>query len=238
MARNANNLMADFKAQLLADKRKSAVLAALFVTLLGVSAHALFGKPASAPADVSNLVAQPVQSVAPPPASHDASLKRPLPAASAAASASRNGRAAPRSAPGDGPSPCDPLIGDTVSVAGISRTPARDLFCVSDWSVFQDGDADEPSASDLQQSGEPNGAAGSAQTREPERSATELVEEAQKELADLQLQSTLIGAVRSAYISGRLVYEGETILGFEVVRINGGEVTLRKDGRLYALLMR
>ena len=50
------------------------------------------------------------------------------------------------------------------------------------------------------------------------------------ELAQLELRSTLTGSTKSAYISGQLVKEGDEIAGFSVVRIEPGRVILSKHG--------
>lgn len=59
-----------------------------------------------------------------------------------------------------------------------------------------------------------------------------------EKLAEFELQSTLIGPVNSAYISGRLVHEGDEIEGFSVVQIETRRVTLRFSGVTRTLTVR
>ena len=51
-----------------------------------------------------------------------------------------------------------------------------------------------------------------------------------EKISRLVLQSTMIGPVSSAYISGRLVHEGDKIGDFSVVKIETRRVTLSFSG--------
>ncbi len=237
MSDKAQNLVNNFKAQLAADRRKAAILGVLLLVFLGVTAHAIFSGSDPAPAAASDLLVPPAASASTQaPASADTSLKRPTPADRPAPPVKRARGAIEPGSPAA--KLHDPLTGGTVSVAGLSRTPIRDLFTVPDWSVFHNRNSDEAGHGALPVPSATEAADSASVDAEAERALAEKDAEARKALEALELQSTLIGTVRSAHISGRMVYEGESIAGFEVVRIKGGEVALRKDGRLYSLLMR
>ncbi len=51
-----------------------------------------------------------------------------------------------------------------------------------------------------------------------------------QKLSELELQSTMIGSINSAYISGRLVHQGDEIEGFSVAKIETRQVTLTFSG--------
>jgi len=54
---------------------------------------------------------------------------------------------------------------------------------------------------------------------------------------ELRLQSTMTGRSPLAYISGRLVREGDVLRGFAVVKIDDRRVILRKAGLDHQLSM-
>lgn len=234
-----NGALATFKAQLAADRKKAVLLGVLALVFVGAVANALIGKAGPQPAEAELAIVPPIQSP-PPPVSRDPALKRPTAVQNAPQPRGHHPGAVASAA--SAATPDDPLSGESVSVAGISRRPARDPFSVADWTAFRTEGPSSPAAvepgGDAVQTTRTGGESGVDAAAEAERLRAEQLEEEKKALAGLVLQSTLIGSVRSAHISGRLVYEGESIAGFEVVRIRGGEVTLRKDGRLHALLMR
>jgi hypothetical protein len=138
----------------------------------------------------------------------------------------------------------DPLVdahsAKRVSVADLPRTAARDLFTTSSWSDFPRDAASMPEA-ETGAAVEPAGPSlweqmRGALTEQRERRGKD-VNQINEELAQLKLQSTMNGPIPAAYISGRLVHEGEKISGFSVVRIEEKQVKLRKNGITRSLIM-
>lgn len=219
-----------FKAHLAADKKKAAILGVLFVVLLGVVGRLFFSGSTPDPA-----VAVPPAAVAPA----RRALTRTVPEMLDKAAGNRSTLTSPRvSFAPRGPD--DIAREKAVSVDGISRNLARDIFSTTSWSTF-------PRALERPPAGEESGAtapsAPSVFARFGRRWAVEQkahqerIASDQAEFAGLRLQSTLIGSLRSAYISGRLVHSGDTIRGFSVVRIEERRVTLRKSGATFTLSM-
>jgi hypothetical protein len=230
--------------ELAANKKKAAILGVLVLVLIITIGRVFLsrGEPAvvdaalpavspAAPADPTvpqvRPVPQPLQPVA--EASNAARPVGAHPAAPAAnpAAARRDPQADVRPA-------------RRVSVSELPRTPARDIFTTSSWSEFprdgasspegENGTAVEPAGPSLweQMRG--------ALTEQREHRGKEL-NQITEELAQLKLQSTMNGPIPAAYISGRLVHEGDKISGFSVVRIEEKHVKLRKNGITRSLIM-
>jgi len=215
------------KEHMAADKKKTVALFVLGTVLIVVVGRLFISgeTPAPAAADDVLVVSTPAQATPRP------TLMRPVPEVSVAAN--------PRRRAGDLPRPSGAqfasLPGATpVSVEGMPRAATRDLFSTSAWDQFPPEAAEEEPQVDEGPSVE----AQLGMLRAERRAAREKAMEAiRAEAQSLELQSTLTGLVRSAYISGRLVHEGDTISGFSVVRIEDRQVILSKSGVRQTLAM-
>ncbi|GJQ25683.1 MAG: hypothetical protein HBSAPP02_07150 [Phycisphaerae bacterium] len=220
-----------FKQQLLADKKKSAVLGVLFLVLIVVLI-----KTFAASGDPDSAEAGPPPAVAAPPAPVTPIATPPTGAATGSIVCPSAGNPVARreSLPED-----EPL--KVVRVADLPRTLERDLFVPEQWSRYESSRG-------------AHAGSGGGTTSQPAPSAfwTALVGgmkdyhavrqreagEITQELSTLTLQSTMTGPVPLAYISGRLVHEGSEINGFVVMRISDRHVLVRKYGQTRTLTMR
>lgn len=227
--------MASFKESLAADKKKTAVLCALFLVLLVVLVRQLLSGPTVEPAAASaSLVA-----ASPPKAAQPGALIRPTVEVIAAAPSTRTVAASslPRNVGRQHPTAL--TSEKVVSVEGMSRTLSRNIFDTASWSRFAHfvpsggarsrGAEEERPPSLLMRIGRKLAAYGKSR-REKERRVDE-------GLAKLRLESTMTGRLPLAHISGRLVREGEQIEGFSVVQIQDRQVMLRKSGITRVLAM-
>jgi hypothetical protein len=219
-------MLTTFKQHLLADKKKSALLAVLFGTLLIVLGSLLVSDSTPDIAEAGPNAAPPT-AVKPP--------VRPMP---------RRPARTTRPQPGD-----DPAAGSrrwtarpqaprrAITVAKMPRGLQRDLFNTTAWARFSpvvgslfggrgDGE-DQPGLWDAM----------AKAVIASQKSRRQQLSRLAEELAQLELQSTMTGSAPLAYISGRLVHQGDTIRGFSVVRIDDRRVTLRKDGVNHELAM-
>lgn len=245
MSGNYSDSLAVFKQHLLADKKKTVVLTVLFVVLLIVVGRLFTSKstPATAGASATEAVAAVAHTPAPDqtmplvrPTLEAKSLVSPMvpaPGAAAPAPFSRTHVSGSASASSAGP----------VAVADLPRVLERDLFSTTAWSKF-------PSARRFETAvGGGDGSDSSAapsegvwrqlttvlgQYQENRQGELERLEE---DLAALQLQSTVTGPAPMAYISGRLVREGDLIRGFTVIHIQERRVVVRKLGLTRELCM-
>ncbi len=218
-----NDMLTTFKQHLMADKRMSAVLALLFGILLIVLGSLLVSDSTPDIAEARPNTAAPTAAKSPakpivrPTPQRPARTTRPQPGDDPAAGSRRwTARPqAPRRA---------------MTAAEMPRGLQRDLFNTTAWARFspvvgslfgsrRDGE-DQPGLWDALAK------AVIARQKSRRQQLSRLAEE----LAQLELQSTMTGSTPLAYISGRLVHQGDTIMGFSVVRIDDRRVTLRKDG--------
>ena len=228
MAEGSNNLLAEFKTHLAADKKKSAALFVLLAVLLVFLVRAVGGGSSSATADAVSIPPSGVAGDMTP----NAALIRPIPQFTASAS-SRSGVDQAVERISRALAAADPFRDRPMaSVKGAPRMLDRDPFTTPAWRAF----ASEASpAAGGEESGRTTPSPGfferfGRRIAETQRSRQELEERIEAELAELELQSTVTGPIRMAHISGRMVREGETIRGFSVVRIVDRGVTLRKSG--------
>lgn len=210
----ATDLFQDVRAQLLADKKKTAALTVLLCILIGVIGRALMPSPSPINAPATAAATPGVHPIVPVP---EADLASPN----------------PRTPPG----PSIDGSHRTVSIELMPRDLARDVFSPSSWSLFP-ADAVPSSRSAASQPaaafwGNVMRAAADYQALRHEERVT-----LARELAELHLQSTLTGLQPLAYVSGRLVREGDTVSGFEVVRIDDRRIVLARSGLTYDLTMR
>lgn len=111
------------------------------------------------------------------------------------------------------------------NLSGLPRTLARDPFRNPSWlrPLRKDDEvAESPQESWLTRLSE--------QWSDYQAKADAVEQLVDQKLAELQLQSTMIGPISSAYISGRLVHEGDELAGFSVVKIETRRVTLSFSG--------
>jgi len=207
-----------FKQQLSADKKKSVALGGLFLILVAVVVHMFVSDSEPATAEATPIIAagatwkdQVVPKVRPKPV-------EPGPTRSA---------------------PTAPRSRRIVAVNAMPRVLERDLFNTTAWSRFFPAVIDHRYTDDPNAAEAPKsfwwqlGQAIADHKRTHERESKQL----EAELAELELQSTMTGSAPMAYISGRLVHEGDTIRGFSVVRIGDRCVTVRKTGNVRELVM-
>ncbi|MFH1417115.1 MAG: hypothetical protein ABII12_02350 [Planctomycetota bacterium] len=234
MSEQAGNLVRRVKQDLIANKKKTAILGVLLVALL-VALLRLAGSDAT-PSEAAAEPAAPVaattpkdpvvptvrpmpQSAAPPATKGAPMLKEEAGTTHVSQTERKPALAAKRQA-------------KAVPVDDMSRTQTRNIFETPSWSVFPpdidlrskdstDADGAKSSPSWLTQVG--------AMLAERQAQRAQQVAAINEALSQLELQSTMTGGKPLAYVSGRLVREGDTIRGFSVVRIEDKRVVLRKD---------
>jgi len=216
--------MQTLKVQLTADKKKTVLLAGLACVLLGVVGRAVFcgssselATPATAKASVP-ATPRLTALVTPTPEVHAVEL---VAGTRARAAAAFSPEITPRR---------------TVATGHMDRELARDIFSAQNWACFplldQVKEASAVSQGGFRLWGNLLDAAVEYQKQRRVQADT-----LTRELSDLHLQSTLTGALPLAYISGRLVHEGEHVSGFSVVRIEERRVVLNKFGQIHELRM-
>ncbi len=226
MKATINNFLATFKAQIAADKKKSAILGTLFCVLLVVVVKQFLGGNSSPTATPATAIAAPIAPTAPKPkitaTTIDLGAKAPIPKTTASTSSTSENKPAPAK---------------SVHVDNFAHDLARDLFTLKSWTAYPPTFASGESAT-TKQRGSPDFWSRIAKAADEYQGARrEEAKSISKDLAELRLQSTLTGTDPSAYISGRLVHETDQILGFTVARIEDRRVVLTKSGYSYALQM-
>jgi len=230
MPESLKQLLNRFVEQINADQKKAAILGGLFLVLIGVVLRPMMFT-SSAPETA--LAATPPAAAPPPPTGPllrpvaQAAITMPQPAGQprivgAAASATKHDA---------------PQRGPKVAVAGMPRRLFRDPFDTNAWNRFPPAitvTADGEKKTVGRQSFWDRISASFAEQRKARRKQMEAL---RRDLAEMQLQSTMTGPAPLAYISGRLVREGEMLRGFFVVRIDDRRVWLRKDGSEHELAM-
>ncbi len=213
MAETLQNLTATIKDQLAAEKKKYAILAVLFLVLLIVLARLFMGDSTPEPVHAAPVAIHPAQPVNTP----DRELIRPI-----SQPVIRSTTTASRAIESNRATPTPILITgnqSAISVEGLPRDLKRDPFTTSKWGNF------------------PKVAAGNTDRKKDHLVREELRERLRSELDEMDLQSTMTGAVKTAYISGHLVTEGEIFRGFSVLRITERHVVLKKSGITQTLRM-
>lgn len=222
------------RTQLLADKKKAAIMGVLVVVLLVVVSRLLLSSgPEQTTAASPALAVTAVAAQATAPAE--------LPSSAAAGSATRTDTSAPRSSIDELRAEESSAAHRAVSVTGMPRDLARDLFTTKEWNKFMPAVLAGAEAS--------SGEAGRRRSvgmwgrlrkswSEYNRDQQELTEAFHRDLESLQLHSTMTGAEPLAHISGRLVRAGDDILGFSVVRIADREVVVARGGLTASLTMK
>jgi len=232
--------------QLQADGKKTALLGGLLLVLIGVVIWRL--SPASEPrtAEAAPAVASALPAAAQPASAGTSPTMQPVPTDPSRPGAS--GTQAPVSQPLGGSvhrsgaaamerSPVDSEIGAAVCVTDMPRVLHRDLFDFATW------ERQLPRLAEADGGHTSKAGGGSlwkalGQTLAAQREARRKARAAhKKELMELRLQSTMTGRSPLAYISGRLVREGDVLRGFAVVKIDDRRVILRKAGLDHQLSM-
>lgn len=128
---------------------------------------------------------------------------------------------------------------EPVVIDDLPRSIERDLFTTPAWSKFVADDTmtahKKLANSDSPVSNLFGGIASAVRGYQAEQKEQRLRDE--KELAQMALQSTLTGPSPLAYISGKLVREGDSIQGFSVLRILDRRVILMRAGMTHILTM-
>lgn len=258
MATASANLLDKLRTELTANKKKAAVLGGLLLTLLIVAGRLLLSK-----SEPDAVAATPLVVAATPAVDPTVPKAGPVVMETHARESDASGGKAERLAgpaasgnkpPSAGDNPAKPAPGfgtprpaqatksppRAVSVKDMPRSLRRDIFAASSWSAFPP-EAGLASEGDDSQDASQAGPSLWQQMREAVQERRERrekdMEELAAELAELHLQSTMTGPAPTAYISGRLVHEGDTIEGFSVVRIEDKGVQLRKRGITKSLNM-
>jgi hypothetical protein len=199
-----------------AQKKKTAALLLLFLVLIVVVGRLFLSGDSPAIVSAEPIAAVPVP---PPPPT----VVQPSPGVSAVPRPETRRDTARKK--GTGRTDPNQDTPRNVIMSGLPRTLARDPFRSTSWfnrSRREKTGVESPQISWLDRLSQHWF---DYQTRVD---ATEhLVDE---KVSELVLQSTMIGPVNSAYISGRLVHEGDTVEGFSVARIEARRVTLTFSG--------
>ncbi len=217
------------RGQILADKRKFAVLGGLLLVLTVAVGRLLLSDATPASVEGALLVpdspALKTTRVMPEPPS-------PAPADTPSREILRSG---PRRGGGSDVQSGKRPHGD---VEALPRVLSRDVFTVTDWSVFpRVARRDSPSPRlDFMSSIGVWSRLGSALTGRAE-AHQRLSDEVEQAFESLELQATMTGPTPRAYISGRLVRNGDRVAGFTVVRVSDRRVELRRGTETRALTM-
>src|SRR5262249_24351257 len=122
----------------------------------------------------------------------------------------------------------------TFSASRLSAELPRDFFS-PDWTAIP-GLPTSQSSSDPKNSGSLWTRVKASIRRQSDQRRRH-IQALQKDAERLSVQSTIIGADSAAVISGRVLHMGDSIDGFEVVRIEPRSVIVRKDGHRLTLHM-
>ncbi len=224
-----------FKESLAADKKKTAVLCVLGLVLMVLLARQLFfGSTVKPAADVGPLVL-----ASPPKVARSGAVIRPTVAATQPAPSKRAVAAASSGESTDQQRPTPPTSEKVVSVVGLPRTLSRNIFDTTSWSRFAHFSPSGRSRSRGGEEGWPSSLMTQVGSRLAAYGRSRHEEELKidQALSGLRLESTMTGQVPLAYISGRLVREGDQVEGFSVVQIQDRQVMLRKSGATRVLSM-
>ncbi len=238
-----------FKEQIARDKKKTAILVSLFVVLLFVVGR-LFISGASPQAAEALIVVQPATAAS----SASGDLTRPTlqPIAPAQSVAAHPGAATEQGAFGTSPRPRQ-TASRAVMVSDISRDIERDIFASTSWDRFplsEQALEEKEKRMKLEKEREAEERKAREQERirleEERRHAERQRDEARRqeeekfavELGALDLQSTMTGVSKSAYISGRFVREGDAVFGFTVLQISDRQVLLGRGALSGMIQMR
>lgn len=223
----------------MADKKKSAILAALTVVLLVIVVRQMGGKSEPALAVAENLIPPADPAATPAPTAATPTI-RPEPEQIAPVTAA--------AAPAPDLSTNEDIArwlqsgrnGSAVCIDEMPKSITRDLFRAPSWSKFPlvvrhdelDGNGAGGNGNlDSFWSKLGGGIISYQSFRQQE------TEEIDKEISELVLHSTMTGPKALAHISGRLVRVGDRLRGFSVVRIEDRQVTLSKAGVQRVLAM-
>lgn len=244
-----NLSFATFKDQIARDKKKTAILGGLFVVLLFVVGRLLISGSSPQSAEAL-IVAQPATPT--PSASGDLTRPTPQPTAPAQRVAAAVGAATELSAVGSTPH-LRQTSSRSVIVSDIPRDFERDIFASASWDRFplsEQALEEKEKRLKLEKEREAEERKAREQERirleEERRAAERQRDEARRqeeekfaaELNALDLQSTMTGVTKSAYISGRMVREGDVVFGFTVLQISDREVKLGRGAMNGILRMR
>jgi hypothetical protein len=241
MAQNGTSPIDRIRQELAANKQKAAILGGLLLVLIILAGRWIGSRSAPDPAAAAALAVAPAVSTANPAAPVVRPVPQELkngPAESPNPSPVLNPASLTSAARGEAETPARPTR--AVPVQDLPRSLHRNLFSTTNWSRFPA----EAGYVAVGEEGPPVTPPGESWWTQMQKAVAEQREHLEKdreqlagELAELKLQSTMIGPVPIAYISGRLVHEGDLINGFSVVSIEEKAVRLRKNGLGTSLTM-
>ncbi len=224
------------KAQLVADKKRAVILGTLFLVLVGVmvKTFVLDDQPAEATAAPAVASAEaPKERIVPMVRPSPQTVKATSALSRAAKDSGRRSNILRRRAQ-------SARSGSerTVAVDDIPLVLARDLFNTDSWSQFgRTTSSLSLTGRKGSQPAEPFWSSLATAIGAHQQSRRLEAERILDELAELELQSTMTGTTPLAYISGRLVRQGDEIRGFSVIHIEERRVLLRSRGADYELAM-
>lgn len=236
MPDSLKDLLIKLRAQLAADKKKSVALGLLSIVFLVVIGRLFISEPTPETAQaVSPVVVAKSENTTASRKSKRVSQERTTD--SGGFRPKHSNRSVSNQSGVESPHRTSSATKTPVSLMGMPRVLARDIFSTPDWSAFALDSPVLPSTAE-----KPKDSPGwftkfGWKLSEYQRERGENLDLIKSELAELELQSTMTGSSRSAYISGRLVREGDSIRGFSVVQIGDRRVTLRKSGISETLTM-
>lgn len=233
MLDNLKQQFETIRAQLAADKKKAIIMGVLLLVLLFAVGRLFF---TSSNPDATTAAEPPLVPVATAPqAAATTPTVSPVPqqATSPTRAAATPSVAAVTTSESQ-------IEKRSISVAGMPRELARDLFSTKVWNKFVPVVlADDVESKDDKSKGR-NGFWGHLHHSwaEYNKEQREAVAAFDRDLEKLVLQSTMTGADPMAYISGRLFRPGDDIEGFSVVQILDREVIVTRAGRKAVLAMK
>lgn len=210
--------IAAIKAVLLAEKKKSIAMGVLLVILVVVCIRQFGGTTA------------PSEAAAKTPVAAAAPVQAPV--------VTNPGAAAPTAPAVVAPVPVS-TPPEKVTISGMPRELSRNLFTTREWRNFRPALAIVQGPVAANKHGVKSSLWGAALSAivATQREQRKELEETEKVLADMHLQSTMTGTLPMAYISGRLVREGDILNGFSVIQITERHVVVRKGMHLHELVM-
>ncbi len=119
-----------------------------------------------------------------------------------------------------------------MSTEGLPRFLTRDLFSTKEWGRFALDVPLVPIGPRPREDRQGPNLLERLRVRSIERQKAQQqrVDQVEAELATLELNSTMVASEPAAFVSGRIVHEGEVIKGFRILRIKHREVEVRKNG--------
>lgn len=208
MSEKLTQLVQRLKQDAAAQKKKTAALGLLLLVLLIAVGNMLIGGESPQTTSAAPVVVAPS---GPQPIVVPTAPKTPTPGTN------NTGRSVTRAVPENEPR--------NVNMSALPRTLSRDPFRSPSW--FSRSRSDNEDGSKGQVTWLDRFSQHLSELQGRVDATEQLVDQ---KLSELELQSTMIGSINSAYISGRLVHQGDEIEGFSVAKIETRQVTLTFSG--------